>query len=133
MVFKSLDAGRITTSPGYCKQNNITRLSHSRKALMMENYRSISEWYDPEKSVVENFAVAQSRGIKVCEKTLRRYCHFNDIKPDPRVHEISEWYNPQLSVKENLSYAVEHNIKASRTGLYEYCKSNGISPKGMAS
>lgn len=131
MDFKSLDAGRITTSPGYCARNNLTRLSHSRKALMMENYRSISQWYNPAKSVVENYDIARSKGISISKKTLRRYCHFNDIKLNPHVITISEWYNPHLSVKENLSYANINGIKTSRTSLYNYCKSNGINPKGM--
>lgn len=52
MEFKSMDAGRVTTSPGYCRDHGVTRYSHSRKALMIENYAGISEWYDSRKSVI---------------------------------------------------------------------------------
>ncbi|WP_295731606.1 hypothetical protein [uncultured Muribaculum sp.] len=34
IVFKSMRAGSITTSPGYCRNHGISRASHSRKALM---------------------------------------------------------------------------------------------------
>lgn len=105
MEFKSLDAGKVTTSPGYCTQNNITRLSHSRKALMMENYKSISEWYDTTKSVVENFNYAMSNNIEISERTLRRYCHFNDLPLSPKRIEPSEWYDRDMSVKSNMKFA----------------------------
>lgn len=125
-----MDAERITTSPGYCTQNNVSRLSHSRKALMLENYRTISLWYDPSKSVADNMTIAREKGIKVCSRTLRRYCAFNGIATVPGKIKTSEWYNPRLSVKDNILYANEKGIKTSRTSLYEYCKSNNINPKG---
>ncbi len=133
MEFKSVLAGHITTSPGYCTQNSISRLSHSRKALMLENYRSISEWYDPNKTMKENLNMAEGKRIKVCAKTLQRYCSFNGISTVPGKIKASEWYDPRLSVSDNLLYAKANGIKTSRTSLYNYCKSNGINPKGMAS
>lgn len=38
MEFKSLDAGKVTTSPGYCREHGVSRRSYSRKALMYQNY-----------------------------------------------------------------------------------------------
>lgn len=131
MDFKSVYAGHITTSPGYCTQNCISRLSHSRKALMLENYRTISEWYDPCKTLTENLQIAGTKGIKVSGRTLQRYCSFNGIATVPGKIKASEWYNPRLSVGDNMQYAKENGIKTSRTSLYDYCKSNGINPKGM--
>lgn len=69
--------------------------------------------------------------MSISKKTLRRYCHFNEIKLNPHAVAISEWYDSHLSVKVNLQYAKENGIKTSRTSLYNYCKSNGINPKGM--
>lgn len=131
MNFKSVRAGHITTSPGYCTQNNISRLSYSRKVLMLENYRTISEWYDPNKTLTENLNIAGMKGIKVSGKTLQRYCSFNGISTVPGKIKASEWYDPRLSVGDNMQYAKENGIKTSRTVLYNYCKSNGINPKGM--
>lgn len=54
MEFKSMNAGKITTSPAYCRNHNVTRRSYSRKALQMENYNKIAKWFNPEKSVSEN-------------------------------------------------------------------------------
>ena len=131
MDFKSVYAGHITTSPGYCTQNNISRLSYSRKALMLENYRTISEWYNPDKTLTENLSIAVEKGIKVSGKTLQRYCSFNGIATVPGKIKASEWYDPRLSVGDNMQFAKENGIKTSRTSLYNYCKSNGINPKGM--
>ncbi len=58
MVFDSMDAGRITTSQSYCTNHGISRQSYSRQVMMLENYAKIKEWYDPEKSVKENYQVA---------------------------------------------------------------------------
>ncbi|MDE5953106.1 MAG: hypothetical protein K2G72_00280 [Duncaniella sp.] len=33
MEFKSLDAGKVTTSPGYCREHGVSRRSYARKAL----------------------------------------------------------------------------------------------------
>jgi len=77
MEFKSLDAGRVTTSKGYCALHNVSRRSWSRKALMLENYSSIQEWYDPEESVGVNLKRAKEKGVKVSLSTLKRYCKMN--------------------------------------------------------
>ena len=132
MTFKSMDAGRVTTSPGYCKQHNISRQSHSRKALMLENYASIQKWYDLEESVGGNLRVAKENGIKVSLSTLKRYCKFMGISTNPRRKPISEWYHPWLSVEQNLFYAKISKIKVSKSTLYKYCSDNGISTKGEA-
>lgn len=58
MVFDSLDAGRITTSGGFCRNHGISRQAYSRHVMMMENYANIREWYDPNKSVRENYSLA---------------------------------------------------------------------------
>ena len=47
MEFKSLDTGKVTTSPGYCREHGVSRRSYSRKALMYQNYESIQAWYEP--------------------------------------------------------------------------------------
>lgn len=47
MTFASMHAGSITTSASYCRANGVSRFSHSRKALMMENYAGIEDWYNP--------------------------------------------------------------------------------------
>ncbi len=128
MTFKSMDAGRVTTSPGYCKLHNISRQSHSRQALMIENYASIQVWYNPDESVGENLKIAQEKGIKVCLSTLKRYCKFMGISTNPRRKPISEWYHPWLSVEKNLFYAKISKIKVSKSALYKYCSDNGLSP-----
>lgn len=105
MQFVSLLAGRITTSPGYCRNHGISRRAYSRRALMYENYASIQEWYDPALSVCSNIKEAQKRGLDVSLSTLRRYCKFNGIPTNPMRRDISEWYDPALSVKQNLAIA----------------------------
>lgn len=130
MTFKSMDSGRVTTSPGYCKNHGISRQSHSRKAMMMENYASIQQWYNPEESVGVNHKVAQEKGFKVSLSTLKRYCAFMGISTNPKRKPISVWYHPWLSVEKNLFYAKISHIKTSKSALYKYCKDNGISTKG---
>lgn len=132
MSFKSMDAGRVTTSPGYCKLHEISRQSHSRQALMLENYASIQQWYDTEASVGTNLKTAQEKGIKVSLSTLKRYCKFVGISTNPGRKPISEWYHPWLSVEKNLFYAKISKIKVSKSALYKYCSDNGISTKGEA-
>lgn len=58
MVFESMDAGRISTSSSYCRNHGISRQAYSRHVMMIENYAKIREWYNPEKSVKENFLIA---------------------------------------------------------------------------
>lgn len=130
MTFNSMDAGRITTSPGYCKNHGISRQSHSRKAMMMENYASIQQWYNPEESVGVNHKTAQEKDIKVSLSTLKRYCDFMGISTNPKRKPISEWYHPWLSVEKNLLYAKITHIKTSQSALYKYCKDNNIPTKG---
>lgn len=132
MTFKSMDAGRVTTSPGYCKQHNISRQSHSRQALMLEHYASIQRWYNPDESVGTNLKIAQEKGVKASLSTLKRYCKFMGISTNPRRVSISEWYHPWLSVEQNLFYAKISKIKVSKSALYKYCSDNGISTKGEA-
>ena len=102
MTFKSMEAGKVTTSPGYCRNNGISRRAYSRKALMYENYSSIQKWYNPDESVTTNLKVAKERGLKVSLSTLRRYCRFNNIPTNPGHKDFSEWYDPVLSVKQNI-------------------------------
>lgn len=132
MDFKSMDAGRVTTSPGYCKLYGVSRQSLSRKAMMMEHYKSIREWYDVNESACFNYKTATEKGIKVSLKTLQRYCKFMGISTNPRRISISEWYHPWLSVEKNLFYARISHIKTSKSALYKYCSDNGISTKGEA-
>ena len=54
MDFNSLDAGRITTSPGYCRENGLSRQRYSRTAMKLVNYDSIDAWYNREESVTTN-------------------------------------------------------------------------------
>lgn len=105
MEFKSLDAGKVTTSPGYCREHGVSRRSYSRKALMYQNYESIQAWYEPGKSVTSNLKEARDRGLTVSLSTLRRYCKFNNIPVNPGHCNISEWYNPAVSVRLNLPTA----------------------------
>lgn len=51
MHFESLDAGRITTSPAYCKLHGLNRRAYCQVAVKIERYHAISEWYDPELTV----------------------------------------------------------------------------------
>lgn len=106
MQFVSLLAGRITTSPGYCRNHGISRRAYSRKAMMYENYASIQEWYDPTVSVCSNLKEAQKKGLDVSLSTLRRYCKFNGIPTNPKRRDISEWYDPSLPVRHNLDFAM---------------------------
>ena len=105
MEFKSLDAGKVTTSPGYCREHGVSRRSYSRKALMYQNYESIQAWYEPGKSVTSNLKEARDRGLTVSLSTLRRYCKFNNIPVNQGHCDISEWYNPAVSVRLNLQTA----------------------------
>lgn len=109
----SLDAGRITTSPGYCKNHGISRKSYSRKAVMIEHYADIAKWYDKTKSVISNHRWAEDNGIKVSLSTLKRFCKYSDIPTSTRKIPISDWYHPWLSVKLNLNYAKVSGIKTS--------------------
>ena len=52
MTFQSMDAGRITTSAAYCRNHGISRTALSRKAMQIEHFASIREWYDTGKSVI---------------------------------------------------------------------------------
>lgn len=113
MEFASLDAGRITTSPGYCKNHGISRKSHSRKAVMIEHYADIAKWYDKTKSVISNHRWAEDNGIKVSLSTLKRFCKYSGIPTSTGNIPISDWYNPCLSVKLNLNYAKDSGIKTS--------------------
>lgn len=122
MEFTSLDAGRITTSAGYCKNHNTTRQSYSRKAMMIENYAGIGKWYDKTKSVIFNHRWAEDNGIKVSLSTLKRFCRYNDIPTAIRQIPIADWYHPWLSVKRNLYYARISGIKTSQSALYDYCR-----------
>lgn len=47
MEFKSLHSGKVTTSASYCRNHNVSRKSYSRKALQYENYKKITEWFEP--------------------------------------------------------------------------------------
>lgn len=131
MEFASLDAGRITTSAGYCKNHNTTRQSYSRKAMMIENYAGISEWYDKTKSILANHKWAIDNGIDISLSTLKRFCKYNNIQSGDKLP-VSEWYHPWLSVQRNLYYAKISGIKTSKNTLYRYCKANGIPTKGTA-
>lgn len=113
MVFDSLDVGRITTSPGYCKTHGISRRSYARKAIMTEHYAEIAGWYDKTKSVISNHRWAENNGIKVSLSTLKRFCKYSDIPKSTGQIPISDWYNPHLSVRLNLNYAKDSGIKTS--------------------
>lgn len=113
MTFDSIKAGRITTSQSYCTNHSISRQAYSRHVMMLENYARIREWYDPTRSVTENYQTALSNGFKVCLRTLQRYCKYNNIPASPDKVEIKEWYHPWLSVARNLHYAELSGIKVS--------------------
>ena len=88
MDFSSKLAGHITTSQQYCVNHGISRRSLSRKALQIENYTSIQNWYDENKSISENFKTAIALKQKVCKRTLRNYCKFYNIDPNPNAKAI---------------------------------------------
>lgn len=132
MVFESLDAGRVTTSPGYCKLHNLQRRAYGQVAAKMERYAAIREWYNPELSVIKNHKLAIEAGRDISLSTLKRYCEFMKIATSPQKVDIASWYFPHLPVKKNLFYAKISHIKTSQSALYKYCKDNGINPKGTA-
>ena len=105
MEFKSLDTGKVTTSPGYCREHGVSRRSYSRKALMYQNYESIQAWYEPgEICYLKPEGSARQRAYRQSVYT-RRYCKFNNIPVNPGHCNISEWYNPAVSVRLNLQTA----------------------------
>lgn len=98
MDFRSLNAGSILTSAAYCRNNGISRKSHSRTALQLENYARIKSVYDESRSISENIESLHTAGIKCCYKTLQRYCKTMGINPNPQQIPIEDWYDSKLSV-----------------------------------
>lgn len=114
--------GKFKTDPIFCRDNDISRRSYSRKVAKMINYESIGEWYDAGKSVRENYQWAQQNGIKACLSTLKNFCRENGVDTAPEKTDIGQWYNPSLSVSDNLKFAKENGIKVSRSSLYNYAR-----------
>ena len=92
MQFDTINIGRLTTSPSYCINHNISRRRYARTAMMIENYSGISEWYDEGVSVNKNYNWARENNISVSLSTLKRYCKYNGITTNPAKTDISSWY-----------------------------------------
>lgn len=130
MTFKSLNAGKITTSLAYCQEIGVSRQSYSRTAVKIEHYKEIDDWYDNSVSVNKNHKIAQEQGIDISLSTLKRYCHDRGLSTSPQRVAISSWYNEHLSLGKNLEYAKQNGIKTSKSSLYSYCEKNGIPTTG---
>ena len=126
--FSKKKAGSVTTSDAFCRMMGTTRRSQSRTSLQVNNYmKNIEPYYNPEMSVVWNYKMLNSHGVKVSLGTLRNYCEFMGIDTNPKKTNIADWYNPGISVKKNLEWAKERGIKISSSRLYEFCKEHGYS------
>lgn len=130
MEFKSLNPGKITTSQTYCKNHNVSRREHARKALQIENYKKISEWFDSQKTIMDNLKYAKETNKKISRMTLENYCRTMNIPIKKKRLTISQWYDSTKSVSENYHYAKFSGVEIKKDSLYRYCKRNHIPTQG---
>lgn len=76
---KTFKRTKFKVDPEYCKNNGIRPNGYKNIVRQILNFESIDEWYDPSRSLIDNFKFAKVNGIKVSKDTLYRYCKNRNI------------------------------------------------------
>ena len=93
-----------------------------RKAVKDANYTAIDEYYNKSLSVAENLKVLQDNGVKVCSKTLYKYCKDRGIKVCYSDSEIIAMINANDSVRNNLKTLKDNGVKIGKDRVAKLLK-----------
>lgn len=116
---------KFEVSKQWCSEHKIKPNQYKmivRKAL---NFESISKWYDPEISVMDNLRNAEENNIKVSRRTLYNYCKDNSIntKGEPRRATMQNDGTPHHTEDKNTIQRNYEPIKWAKAEEYrEHCK-----------
>ena len=66
---------KFETNELYCIDNGISRNQYKNVIRRKLNFEKIKQWYDPTKSIKENYQYARENNIKVGQRTLYNYCY----------------------------------------------------------
>ena len=112
---------KIVLNMGYlCKLDNIHAIINEAKKEV--NYAAIDEFYNSELSVSENLKVLQDNGVKVCRRTIYRYCADRGIKVCYSDSEIIAMLNANDSVRGNLATLKDNGVKIGNKRIAKLLK-----------
>lgn len=112
---------KIVLNMGYlCKLDNIHAIINEAKKEV--NYAAIDEYYNSELSVSENLKNLQDNGVKVCRRTIYRYCADRGIKVCYSDSEIIAMLNANDSVRGNLATLKDNGVKIGKDRVAKLLK-----------